>query len=229
MLTVWHRLLEEQGFATLAQGLRDDEATALLEELSGSNRKSGRAGVRHVLKCPGVSSLAHNPRLLGSAQQILGAEAFPFRATLFDKSVERNWLIAWHQDTALPVHERYERAGWGPWSIKDGIVYAHAPSSALAQVLALRVHLDESGSDNGPLRVLPGTHTFGVLNDEEIHRLSKRFPEVTCEISRGGILAMRPLLIHSSSKLRAKIPRRVLHLEYAARLMIDEGLMLALA
>lgn len=229
MLSPEHRLFDREGFIRLAEGLADSEVSELLDELSQLPKKPGQAGIRHVLKCAQVFNMAHDPRLLGSAQQILGAEAFPFRATLFDKSVERNWLIAWHQDTALPLCERHERAGWGPWAIKDGIVYAHAPSSALAQVLALRVHLDESGSDNGSLRVLPGTHTFGVLNDEEIHRLSKRFSEVTCEISRGGILAMRPLLIHSSSKLRAKIPRRVLHIEYAARPMIDEGLMLALA
>lgn len=227
MLTAWHRLFEEQGFVTLAQGLRDDEVTALLEELSGIDRRPGRAGVRHVLQYPGVSSLARDPRLLGIAQHILGAEAFPFRATVFDKSVERNWLIAWHQDTALPLCERHERAGWGPWSIKDGVIYAHAPASALTQILALRVHLDESASDNGPLRVLPGTHTFGILSDDEIHRLSTTTSAVTCVMPMGGILAMRPLVIHASSKSKVDLPRRVLHIEYAARPFLETGMGLA--
>src|ERR1700680_406909 len=44
-------------------------------------------------------------------------------------------------------------------AVKDGVVYAHAPASVLRQVLALRIHLDDSTSHNGPLRVLPGTHT----------------------------------------------------------------------
>jgi ectoine hydroxylase-related dioxygenase (phytanoyl-CoA dioxygenase family) len=99
-----------------------------------------------------------------------GSGAFPYHATLFDKSPTSNWLVVWHQDTALPLRERKALAGWGPWSVKEGVNYAHAPASALRQVLALRVHLDDSTEHNGPLRVLPGTHTRGVLSDEEIER-----------------------------------------------------------
>ena len=78
---------------------------------------------------------------MGIARETLGGEAFPFRATLFDKSPIANWLVVWHQDTALPLQERREAPGWGPWSVKDGVIYAHAPESALSQVLALRLHL----------------------------------------------------------------------------------------
>ena len=63
--------------------------------------------------------------------------------------------------------------------MKDGISYAHAPASALCQVLALRVHLDESNSDNGPLRVLSGTHVKGVLTDEAIETLVDTFQRST--------------------------------------------------
>src|SRR5271168_2434026 len=103
-----------------------------------------------------VAAFAHDSRLLQLAQSVLGHGAFPFRATLFDKSATANWLVVWHQDTALPLRECRETPGWGPWSVKDGVIYAHAPASALSQVLALRVHLDDSAAENGPLRVLAG-------------------------------------------------------------------------
>ena len=48
-------------------------------------------------------------------------------------------------------------------------------------------------------------------------------------VPRGGVLAMRPLLVHSSSKARANEPRRVLHLEYADALDLWPGLRLAIA
>jgi ectoine hydroxylase-related dioxygenase (phytanoyl-CoA dioxygenase family) len=108
--------------------------------------------------------------------------------------------VMWHQDTALPLQERRETRGWGPWSIKDGVNYAHAPASALRQVLALRVHLDDSTAKNGPLRVLPGTHTLGVLTDKALHELSTEIAPVECLVSEGGVLAMRPLIVHASSK-----------------------------
>jgi hypothetical protein len=103
--------------------------------------------------------------LISLAARTLDSEPVPFGATLFDKSSNANWLVAWHQDRALPLVERREAAGWGPWSQKGGVVYANAPATALAKVVALRVHLDDSTAENGPLRVLPGTHTLGVLSN----------------------------------------------------------------
>jgi hypothetical protein len=38
---------------------------------------------------------------------------------------------------------------------------------------------------------------------------------------------MRPLTIHSSSKGRDRRPRRVLHIEYAAAIELDDGIALA--
>ena len=44
---------------------------------------------------------------------------------------------------------------------------------------------------------------------------------------RGGVIAMRPLLIHASSKIWNLESRRVLHAEYADSLDIDDGVPLA--
>ena len=130
--------------------------------------------------------------------------ALPFRATPFDKSPKSNWLVVWHQDTALPLRERLEVPGWGPWSTKDRVLYAHAPATALSQVLALRIHLDHSTTQNGPLRVLPGTHTLGVLDDDRMHELSTSINPIECLVPQGGVLAMRPLLIHSPRNRRLR-------------------------
>ena len=68
----------------------------------------------------------------------------------------------------MPLEQRHDAPGWGPWSVKAGVTYAHAPAAALARVVALRLHFDESGQDNGPLRVVPRTDTLGVFNDEAV-------------------------------------------------------------
>ena len=113
--------------------------------------------------------------------------------------------------------------------MKMGMNYAHAPADALVHVLALRLHLDDCTEGNGPLRVLPGTHTLGVLSDEEVEKLAVQNAAVTCLTPRGGVLLMRPLLIHASSKLQTEAPRRVLHVEYAASQVLAKGFRLALA
>jgi ectoine hydroxylase-related dioxygenase (phytanoyl-CoA dioxygenase family) len=221
--------VEEQGFAVIPGVLPQSEVARLLDDCGQLLSRRSRAGVRHALACTPVAALARDPRLVKIADEILGSRAFPFRATLFDKSQNANWLVVWHQDTALPLRERRELAGWGPWSVKENVIYAHAPATALCQVLALRIHLDDSTAQNGPLRVLPGTHKLGVLSDEAVHQLAAKTPAVDCLVSSGGVLAMRPLLIHSSSKSQASMPRRVLHLEFAASRFIAGSLELAVA
>jgi len=221
--------VEKQGFAILPEVLTRSEIERLDESLSRAPLPRSRAGMRHALKHPAVLAVARDPRLVVIAQEILGSSAFPFRATLFDKSPVSNWLVVWHQDTALPLRERREQPDWGPWSVKDGVIYAHAPASALSRVVAVRLHLDDSTPENGPLRVLPGTHTMGVLSDNAIHDLSTRINAVDCLVRQGGILVMRPLIVHASSKSRSTMRRRVLHIEYAASASIADGVELAIA
>jgi len=220
--------ISEQGFAIIPDVLAQAESTELVEDLARAKLPRSKAGIRHALGHSAIGALARDRRLLGIAREILGGEALPFRATLFDKSRDANWLVVWHQDTALPLRERRDTPGWGSWSLKAGIVYAHAPASALSQVLALRVHLDDCARQSGPLRVLPGTHRLGVLSDDEIRHLAQERSAVDCLAAKGGALAMRPLLVHSSSKTQVEIHRRVLHIEYAACTTFD-GLELAVA
>jgi ectoine hydroxylase-related dioxygenase (phytanoyl-CoA dioxygenase family) len=226
---LWQPSIFARGFAVIQEVFGTSEISVLQEELSNAPLRRTRAGARHLLNNLTVANLAEDPRLMEIARQVLSAEARPFRATLFDKSPTSNWLVVWHQDTALPMRERREVTGWGPWSVKEGINYAHAPAVALEQVLALRIHIDDSIDKIGPLRVLPGTHTMGVLSDDAIERLAAEINPVDCLVSAGGVVAMRPLIVHASSKSLIEMPRRVLHVEYTARMAIADCLELAVA
>mgnify|MGYP000041115543 CR=1 FL=1 len=218
-----------QGFTIIEAVLDGTEVGELARALETSDLDRSRAGARHLMNHPPVSAVAADPRMIAIAGRFLGNTAIPYKATLFDKSRARNWLVAWHQDTALPLCERRENSDWGPWSIKAGITYAHAPASALAQVVALRLHLDDSRPDNGPLRVLPGTHMLGVLMESDIARLTTEVPAVDCTVPAGGVVAMCPLIIHASSKAESDLPRRVLQIEYARSLDLGDDLKLRLA
>ena len=224
-----HVAIQEVGFAIYPAVFSGDLVDHLLRDLEGLAAIRSRAGVRHALRFAPVERVARTAEMMDLAREVLGPHAFPFRATLLDKSPDSNWLVVWHQDTALPLQTRLNLPGWGPWSVKEGIDYAHAPADALHQVLALRVSLDDSTLDNGPLRVLPKTHTIGVLSDDRIHELSQTIAPVECACPKGGIVAMKPLTVHASSKSASEGPRRVLHIEYAASASIAEPLQLAIA
>ncbi len=214
------------GYAITPGCLSPRECDEIADALSAAAISRSRAGIRHLMSNPTVAALAIDDRLIELAKEWLGHVAVPFRATLFEKSYNTNWLIPWHQDTALPLTKRLDATGWGPWSEKAGATYAHAPACALSRVIALRVHIDGSNADNGPLRVIPGSHVNGVLTDASVMEYVSAHKQIECLSPRGGVVAMRPLLIHSSSKARGVEPRRVLHIEYADSLDIG-GMQLA--
>src|SRR3954463_11351533 len=82
-------------------------------------------------------------------------------------------------------------------------------------MLAARMHLDETDESKGALRVLPGSHRLGRLSQEQIEELRRKSEPIICRASAGDVLLIRPLLLHSSSRSATASHRRVIHIEYA--------------
>ena len=152
----------------------------------------------------------------------LGQGASLLGGILFNKTQSSNWKVTWHQDLTIAVRERREVDGFGPWTMKAGILHVQPPAEIMSRMLAIRLHLDESGPDNGPLRVIPDSHKEGRLPAERVANWEKTSC-VTCTVPSGGALLMRPLLLHASSACAVPKPRRVIHLEFAAA-ELPEGL-----
>jgi hypothetical protein len=179
-------------------------------------RKTSVYGVRNLLEiCPAVQDLARQARLRQFVTPLLGDHAFAVRAIFFDKVPGANWSLFWHQDNVIAVKERIDVPGFLGWSQKAGVWQTQPPAEILANMVAVRVHLDDCGPDNGPLRVLPGSHRFGWL-DGELAGWKARVPEVICTVSCGGVVTMCPLIVHASAASQAVGHRRVIHIEYAA-------------
>ena len=163
---------------------------------------------------PIVRELAVSKPVKQLVTACLGKECFAVRGILFNKTPDSNWKVAWHQDRTIAVRERKDVAAFGPWSVKAGVPSVQPPATVMAKMLAIRLHLDESHENNGPLRVIPGSHKAGCLSAEEVATW-KESPSVVCLIPRGGAILMRPLLVHASSSCSKPQPRRVIHLEFA--------------
>jgi hypothetical protein len=203
--------IEKLGFAFAREVLSPQECEELIT-LLGPVTGAGR---RHLLADPAVARLATSERLLGLIRPHLVEGPSAVRAIYFDKSPDANWLVPWHQDLTLAVRERIDLPEFGPWSIKDGMPHVQPPSHLLAQMLTLRLHLDDADESNGALRVLPGSHSHGKLNAAQIGTWRDTQAAFTCRAKAGDALLMRPLLLHASSRSTNSAHRRILHIEYA--------------
>lgn len=170
------------------------EITAHLRELS-----DGRVRSRKLLNFPWCSDLAKRIRLNKRIEGLLPSNFVSIQATYFPKCESDNWKVPMHRDFFVPLRERHDAPGWSGWSKKEGVHFARPPAEILESLVAVRVHLEANTSSNGPLFVMPGTH-LGSNNSAR----------VACSVPAGGALAMRPLLLHASSKVNEGT-RRVLH------------------
>jgi ectoine hydroxylase-related dioxygenase (phytanoyl-CoA dioxygenase family) len=126
-----------------------------------------------------------------------------------------NWALGWHQDSVIAVAGQRDVSGFLAWGQKAGVWQVQPPPEILAAMVAVRIHLDECGPENGPLRVIPGSHRHGWL-DNEIGRWKREVEAVSCLASAGGAVVMCPLILHASSKAISPSHRRVIHIEYAS-------------
>lgn len=197
------------GFELIPGVMTDAACAALASQLT--DLAKGSAGTRDLLSlgwCRALSSQIKQHPLL---KNLMRRSFVPAQCTYFEKSPIRNWLVPFHQDLSIPVAARVTHPSLSSWSEKEGAIYAQPPAALLQQLVAVRLHLDDCGSDDGPLRVVPGSHLSGRLNAQAATAARHTQEEFICTARRGSALAMRPLLLHASSRSQGQGKRRVLH------------------
>jgi ectoine hydroxylase-related dioxygenase (phytanoyl-CoA dioxygenase family) len=211
------------GFAMVANVLTSAEVDALqraLEKVAdplAARRHGAMYALRNLLDVsPEVRALAEAATVRGLVEPILGKSCFPVRGILFDKIPDANWKVPFHQDVTIAVREKIETDGFGPWSVKGGVLHTQPPVAVLESMLSVRLHLDDCHEQNGALRVVRGSHWLGRIAESAIDSTRQQCGEHTCSVPSGGALLMRPLLLHASSPARTPGHRRVIHIDFAA-------------
>ncbi len=156
------------------------------------------AGVRlHGIKAL-EPLLASNGCMGAVPATILGAQSRPVRAILFNKSPETNWSLAWHQDRTICVKEKREAPGYGPWTVKSGMVHVAPPFDLLTRMVTLRAHLDDVPATNAPLLIAPGSHTFGRIAVTDVDDVVSRCGTAACTARAGDVWLYATAILHAS-------------------------------
>lgn len=220
-------LLDADGFVVLESYLRAVEIDRLInafEELGEAPHHASGASLAVRAK-RGVTFARRNLLSLPFVQEFSGSESvtslinqispglIAVRAILFDKTGGANWTVPWHQDRSIAVAEQIETPGYGPWSKKAGVIHVQPPIEVLRQMITLRFSLDACDADNGPLRTIRRTHHY-LMTAAEIEACVANDSDFECTTAAGGVVIMRPLILHASSPAKHVSRRRVLHIEF---------------
>lgn len=204
--------LSEDG-AQLFQGA----AAGLLRPLAGLfDRLGDRPGLRLADAGALTSALAAEGVIGSLASAAIGDKARPVRLLLFDKSAERNWALGWHQDRTICVRERHETAGFGPWTVKQGLDHVVPPYELIERMITLRIHLDPVSDDNGPLKLALKSHTMGTIREIDKEAVLANLETLSCLAQPGDVWANAASILHASDSATGMGRRRLLQVDYSA-------------
>lgn len=221
--------IEQEGFICIPGVFNATEVEAIIDAINQADhsnptfRKTNDLfAIRQFLKeVPSVHALVFTQQFHTLIEAIFGAGYFVVKSIYFDKPEQSNWFVAYHQDLTISVDKKAELPGFGPWTVKQNQFAVQPPLNILQRNFTIRIHLDDTNKDNGALKVIPGSHAKGVYRPETIDWSKET--EVICEVPKGGIMIMRPLLLHASNRTTNQARRRVIHIEFS-NLMLPHGL-----
>ena len=216
-----HEHILNDGFAIVNDVYTDAEVKSILTIIEATDQSNPAFrktddlfAIRQFLKeVPAALPLIFNSNLKTLVNALFGNNYFTVKSIYFDKPELSNWFVAWHQDLTIAVNNKTEITGYGPWTVKQNQYGVQPPLAVLQDNFIVRIHLDDAGENNGALKVIPGSHLKGVYRPETINWSEET--ETICTVRSGGIMIMRPLLLHASNRTTNNKKRRVVHIEFS--------------
>lgn len=214
-------LITENGFTVIDKIFSDEEIEKISEVIQNIDtsketfRKSEDLfAIRQFLKeIPEVKDLIFNDKIKTIIKEIFGEKYFVVKSIYFDKPEKSNWYVAYHQDLTISVDKKLEIEDFGPWTTKQNQFAVQPPLNILENIFTIRIHLDDTDENNGALKVIPKSHAKGIYRPETIDW--KIETETICKVEKGGIMIMKPLLLHGSNRTTNGRKRRVIHIEFS--------------
>lgn len=211
----------ENGFTVINNIFSDKEIERISEVIQNIDtsketfRKSEDLfAIRQFLKeVPDVKDLIFNKNLKKIIKEIFGDNYFVVKSIYFDKPEKSNWYVAYHQDLTISVDKKIDLENFGPWTTKQNQFAVQPPLDILENIFTIRIHLDETDENNGALKVVPKSHAKGIYRPETIDWNVET--ENICNVEKGGIMIMKPLLLHGSNRTTNGKKRRVIHVEFS--------------
>ncbi|MFY0256058.1 phytanoyl-CoA dioxygenase family protein [Chitinophaga sp. 30R24] len=223
MFIKYQEELATQGFTVIEQVFNEKAIQGLLAAIAAADNSSplfrktqDLFAIRRFLQAvPAIAPLIFTPALQQIVRALFGPDYFPVKSIYFDKPGTSNWFVAWHQDLTISADKKIPLSGYGPWTTKQDQYAVQPPQDILESIYTLRIHLDDTDEENGALKVIPGSHQQGIYRPNSLN-----FAETTvvsCRVKAGGIMIMKPLLMHASSRSSNGQNRRVIHIECSNR------------
>ncbi|MCV6629412.1 MAG: phytanoyl-CoA dioxygenase family protein [Flavobacteriaceae bacterium] len=211
--------LDNKGFESIPDFFTPEECDRMLWQIDRYGKKIWRDhknqkvyAIRQLLKeLPELQWILQHQKLKQLLESAFGGSCFLTKSLFFDKPIGSNWFVSYHQDLSISINDRFEIPGFRHWTKKNQHWGVTPSSEILEKTLTVRIHLKDTDSSNGALRLLVGSHQHGILRKEDLNLPIESCTQIAKE---GDILLMRPLCFHASHKSINSRRRPIIHLEF---------------
>jgi ectoine hydroxylase len=212
------RQFHEEGYLFLPETFSAQEVAILSREAESIYRQQRPEVWREKSGAPRTAFAAHlyneahgllgrHPRMIGPVEQLFGEKVYMHQYKINAKASFTGDVWQWHQD-------------YGTWARDDGMPEPRAMNIA--------VFLDEVMPINGPLMLVPRSHTHGVLaaghdtsttsyplwtlDEDTVTKLVAAGGIVAPTGKPGGLLLFHGNLVHGSAGNITPYPRKIVYL-----------------
>ena len=214
-------ILQKNGFITIPNIYSDREIINLTKILASLDmatpnfrKTKDLFAIRQFLKeVPQIQKFIFTNPLKQLIHENFGKDYFVVKSIYFEKPSASNWFVSYHQDLSISVNKKENIPGYNHWTFKKKQFGVQPPLKILESIYTIRIHLDDTDQNNGALKIIPGSHSKGIYRPETIDWDVEK--EITCDVQKGAVMIMKPLLLHSSNRTTNNQKRRVIHLEFS--------------
>ncbi|HMI01669.1 MAG TPA: phytanoyl-CoA dioxygenase family protein [Pedobacter sp.] len=219
-MNIYQNQIAKNGFTVIDDVFSEEQILQFCEKIENANsssdtfrRSTDLFAIRQFLKeVPDIYPLIFNDTFKNLLAGLFTEDHFVVKSIYFDKPEQSNWFVSYHQDLTISVNKKMELDGFTKWTVKQGQFAVQPPLHILEKSFTVRIHLDDTDANNGALKVVPGSHLKQIYRPEAIDW--DKETEFTCAVPRGGVMIMKPLLLHSSNRTTNNNKRRVIHIEF---------------
>lgn len=216
--------INNEGFAIINNVYNENEIKkliSLIEDVTENDSENATfrksqdlSAIRQFHKeVPETLDFIFNENLKTIIESNFGKGYFITKSIYFDKPEKSNWFVAYHQDLTISVDQKTEVENFENWTVKQNQFAVQPPKEILEANFTIRIHIDKTTKENGALKVINNSHSKGILRIENLDFENEK--ETICEVEKGGIMIMKPLLFHASNKTTNNERRRVIHIEFS--------------
>ena len=128
----------QDGYIIVPQVLTEEQIAKLKLEIRSTIDCNSAYGIRQIdRQIPAIYQLVYSSSTIEHLKFYSDRQFKLVRAIYFNKTLQNNWFVSWHQDKTISVREKIKTPGFINWTVKQGIIHVQPTLDVMQKIITL--------------------------------------------------------------------------------------------